>query len=330
MPAPSYHKTSYTGTTNPAADIIALIEADLTAAGWIFVEQATFTQGATPRYMRVWRCPGAINAAEVNFYIGLVRNQAAGVYLSARAFEGYTVGNHTMQRPCITGVESTVPTPPGYVASTADFPLNNSGGTVPFFTELVPTKALVASTNYDVGVLVSRSYLVINVQQAGTTTMGLSWMLGLFDPNYLDSQVTYPPLIAVDLRNVDPMTVSGVSRAPRVTTGPNAFGVFAFPESVPFGLFTGLVPEKTSGTIRATRVALGSVGAASGFTGNGAAYRGLLYDVVAVSLGTSVTLLKVGDKVTIGSTTYTALGSSGAVIWSTGTVGYFFNTAAGS
>ena len=328
MAAPSYHKTAFTGTSDPAGGIITLIETDLTAAGWTFVEQASFTQAATARYMRVWKCPSTLNAAGVDFHIGLVKNQAAGIYIAARAFEGYTAAADTIQRPCVVGSATGNPATPGYIGSAADFALDNSA--TPAFTELLPTNALVVSTNYDVAVLASRSYLVINVQAAGSTTMGLTWLLGLFDPVYTDSQVTYPPLVALDLRANAATGVSGVSRTPRVAAGPNAFGAFATPESLPFGLYTGAVAEVTSGIVRVVRVALVGVGATAGFTGAGAAYRGKLYDVIAAPLGTSTTALKVGDTLTIGGTVYTALGSSAGVIWATGTVGYFFNTAMGS
>ncbi|HLL68806.1 MAG TPA: hypothetical protein VK453_24290 [Micromonosporaceae bacterium] len=104
MPAPSYHLTSMTGSADPAAGIIALIEVDLLAAGWTFVEEtAPFTQAAVARLMRVWKCPASLNVAVADFYVGLVRNTAAGAYFAVRAFEGWDAVAKTMQRPCIQG-----------------------------------------------------------------------------------------------------------------------------------------------------------------------------------------------------------------------------------
>lgn len=44
MAAPSFLVTNYSNTGNTASDIIGLVEARLTAAGWVFVEEYAFTQ----------------------------------------------------------------------------------------------------------------------------------------------------------------------------------------------------------------------------------------------------------------------------------------------
>jgi hypothetical protein len=624
MAVPAYALTSYTGTTDPAGDIVALIEAQLTSAGWTFVEQTGFTQAATPRYLRVWKCPAALNIAGVDFYVGLVKNQAAGTYLAARAFEGYNSTNHTMQRPCISGtavqapsgvsltprttisnagtdmtygagmfvgvggtttaqsspdgitwttrtlptsqtwlgvafgnakfvavggrgaaaapssdgitwaaatmpastnwascaygnsiwvavgattVAASAPDPTGtwtartlptsqtwkdvafgggifvaiggtataaasstdgqtwtartmpaattwgsvaygngvfvainnantqvaatspdginwtqrtlpvtaswagiafgngifvatggngtiatstdgitwvnrtnpavstglviqaygsaatgpigatwaffgtstigytspldttlpYHAGTGDWPADASG--VPAIAELLPNTALAVSTNYDVGVLVSKSYLVLGINTLGTTTSILSWVIGLYAPAGGDSQSAYPPLAVVDMKNNAQNAVSGTSRSMRVILATAAFCVGPAYETVLLGILAGAVAEPTTASIRASRVVLGgavSAGVGLGFTGvGGGAYRGRLYDVVAVSTGnTTATVTKIGDSVTIGGVTYTALGpssSSGGLFGYTGgCCSWFFNTAAGT
>ena len=104
MAAPSYALTSATANSaDPAGDIITLVETRLTAAGWVFIEEVAFTQAATARLQRVWKCPGTQNAAGTDFYVGLVKNAAAGIYFAARAFEGY---NSTTISPVKMGMKS--------------------------------------------------------------------------------------------------------------------------------------------------------------------------------------------------------------------------------
>jgi hypothetical protein len=101
MTAPNYSLTNYFGTTDPAGDILTLLEAKLVIGQWVFVEEVAFTQAATARIMRVWKCPSTLNAAGVDFYVGFVKDAVAGIYFAVRAFEGWDVTAKTMQRPVL-------------------------------------------------------------------------------------------------------------------------------------------------------------------------------------------------------------------------------------
>lgn len=621
MPAPSYALTNYAGTTDPAGDILALIEVRLADAGWEFVEQASFTQSALARYMRVWKCPGTLNTSTVDFYIGLVKNQAAGTYLAARVFEGYNSTTHTIQRPCLKGDQAqapygtawtprTLPASLGHnivfangiflvtatasvsnyvsldginwttkvypsssnwkkacygngiwvavsastnVAASTPDPINTSwtartlpssmnanalaygnpgsnpifvclsataagtvgaystdgiswtastlpspgagvswsnvaygngvfiavantavttvaarstdgitwssitmpssaiwndvvyaegtwvavgtgvvaystndgvtwqlgsmpvaagtciaygnglfvaatgtvmayslngidwvtglsstnsvtslaygaglfvgirvgsynltslnpmdltlaahagvqdwaldGSTIPAMVDTQTITNLVNSTNYDVGILVSKSYLVIGVNTAGTATQVFQWILGLFQPIYTDDQAVYPPLMAVgDPRTAAPAS-NGVSRAPRVTYSANAFAAYMGPESVMIGMFVGAAYDPASMSIRGSRVVVAGYNSSFGWSlANGGTFHGWLLDCVAVFTGGSAAVLKIGDSVTIGGVTMVALGQSAstASFAIQGSCGFFFDVTAGS
>jgi hypothetical protein len=623
MPAPSYALTNYTGTSDPAGDILTLIETRLTAAGWTYIEQASFTQGGTPRYMRVWKCPGTQNISTVDFYIGLVKNQAAGTYLAARVFEGYNSGTHLITRPCVKGDQNVAPqgttwtarsmsvsvnyqqivfgnglflatgdgsanysistdginwvtkvypsssawrqavygngvwvavsNSTNVAASTADpnstwtartlpssmsakaLAYGNPGGnpifvclssngnstvaasstdgatwvartlpapgpsttwnavaygngvfiavannvattvaarstdginwspvvlpsglwngvvygagtwvavgnnnvaatstddgatwqarsmpvaaggcvtygngmfvagsssiiasspdgiawtirpqspnsintvaygaglfvghvigttasinvsamdltypyhagvqtfaadgsTIPGMVDVQTTTNLVVSTNYDVGILASNSYLVVGVNTLGTTTQVFTWILGLYKPIAPESQAVYPPVMAIgDIRAQGNVAANGVSRAIRVAVGANAFGASIGPESVLLGTFPGASPEPASNSIRASRVFVaGSNGGSNGWAlAYGGKFHGWLYDCVAVNTGTSATVIRIGDTVTIGGRTYVAFGqsNSGGLFMAYGACAFFWDTAAGS
>lgn len=108
MAAPSYAYTPNTAnSTDPAGDILTLIEARLTAAGWVFIEEVAYTSGVA-KLMRVWKNPASLNVAGVDFFVGFIKNAVAGTLLSARAFEGWDTGAKTMNHPCIAGSATTI------------------------------------------------------------------------------------------------------------------------------------------------------------------------------------------------------------------------------
>lgn len=611
MAAPQYGFTNYFGTSDPAGDILTLIENQLTNTEWVFVEQVSFTQSATARVMRVWKNPSTLNAAGVDFYIGLVKNAVAGIYLAFRSFEGWNTTTKTMQRPCLGGTNnfianwsaiaygnstyvavangtttSTAATSPdginwtsrlmpttafswtgvayggttfvavatgtniaatspdgitwtartlpstanwtgvyyggglfvafvngtttaatspdgitwttrtlpsasawtagtygggthviisassGVAATSTDgaswtsrtFPANTFGSiaygngtfvaiatvnstnaaatspngttwttqtlpitqvwgpiafgngsftvvggtgasvsatttdgvtwtqrtgvgatamtfgtlfatvsavasaagassystdgitftigkgmglvssvalgdyapsavTLPPMADSGPT--LTATTNYDVAVLASKSYLAVGINANGTGTVVLARIVGLYSPAYSDSQVSNPPLMNLDLRLGANSAATGVSRSMRVpidANGTSTFAIGAGPESLLVGSFSGGLKEPVTQSIRGSRVALvASSGNTTGFTLTGG-MRGWLYDCTAVATSTA-TALKIADTVTIGATVWTAFGSSTTTA-NTGItnqpVGYFFNVLAGS
>lgn len=103
MPAPAYFFENYFQTGEPAMDLMNKIEAQLTSAGWVFVEQVAYTQSVA-RIMRVWQNPAALNAAGADFYVGLIRNAASGqTYFAIRTFEGWNATTKAILRPTIGG-----------------------------------------------------------------------------------------------------------------------------------------------------------------------------------------------------------------------------------
>ena len=607
MPAPSYALTNYFGTSDPAGDLVNLIEPRLTAAGWTYVTQVSFTQAATARYMRVWKNPASLNAAGVDFYIGLCKNQVAGIYFSIRAFEGFNSGTNTMTKPCVSGsatfssfptvmaygggiyvamqanliysstdgftwtsvanpspgqtwtnvrylngafwavapsyttgltstdgvtwtaftlpsasnwediswasgkvyvvvgqgttfatspdgvtwtartvtsgnwgyvvyhtgtskyltiapsssttmwstdgitwtavtgalpatsnwtslatngtsivagattslstvayatdptaatwatqtmpstvqwgnvvwtgtqyvavantstASATSPTGTTWTAAgalpasvawsqviqgnstlvamvngTLNVAQSTNGGTswtstnfmvprpyapgnFPAANSLMPAitdswLTLAVTTNYDIGILASKSYLVIGINTNATGTAVYSCYVGLFSPAYSDSQSTTPPLVVCQPTNVYNSGVQGTSRTLRTTIDTNAYGATASAESTLVGLWNSTTKENTSQMIRASRVMLIGGTPASGFTAT-AGFRGWLYDCIAVAV-TNATV-KVGDTATVGSTPYTFLtqGFAGITLAAAAQHGLFWNVLAGS
>jgi len=595
MAAPAYTLTNYLGTADPAGDLITLIETNLTSAGWVFIEQTSFTQAATARVQRTWKCPGTQNAAGVDYYVGLVKNVAAGVYFATRVFESWDSTGKTMIRPVLTGNGSPVaqftcvaygagkfvaltnssaaPLAATIAATSTDgitwtanqavnLPVGNwssitygnstfvavqagstnaatssdgitwtlrtlpssvtwgalsygggkfltvdtgggssvaatspdgitwtaqtmpasvawkstaygsglfvaifgsssnticysspdgatwtgrnlqssatwagvvagggrfiatsngtataystdgiswtAGGTVtsgnysllaygnstfvialpgstsaytspdgvtwtsrtlatsstwasmaygnstfvmvsngstasamsspdgatwtsrylhsamgggavgnyalnstsyPLFIDAIPVTALVASTNYDIGILASKSYLAIAVNLNATATQVFAWVLGLYQPSYADAQATYPPLMMCSLDVAMAQAASGVSRNLRPQSDSFPFSIAPGPESLLLGNWTGGVKEPLSQSIRGSRVALG--GGAQGPNVGGfvstAGFRGWMYDAMAVAAQAST--VHVGDTATVGATNWVALGS---------------------
>lgn len=616
MAAPSYLLSqAVANSTDPAGDIITLVETRLTAAGWVFVEETAFTQTAVARVMRVWKNPAALNAAAVDFYIGLIKNAVAGIYFAARAFEGYKTSNHTMQKPCISGAAThypvggytwiartmpasgysalaygngvfvalgsasgtgatvsldgitwtatvlpasqlwkavtygngvfvavggtagtisatstdgvtwtqrvitsgtylavaygnstftavgststvaatspdgvtwtsrTVPasatytsvaygaglfvavrtgstaaisspdgitwtvvtmpmsttwnsiaygggmfvavsnvagnhiatsSPDGITWTLRDLPNNatwNSvsygnglfyavgggtfatsspdgitwavrtgismttavvsgnpagqfvtvstgttaaaswdydpapnwsagnkdwladGTTQPPIAEAQPTAVLATSTNYDVAVLASRSYLVLGVYAAGTGNMKIGWVLGLINPVYPDSIATFPPLAVITTTGSPVAATAGVSRSMRNLVSANAFGAAVGPESLLIGCAFSLAREPAGDMLRTARVAVGGVQFA-GFTPaqGGSGYRGWLSDCIAASLSGS-TAVRPTNTVTIGGTTYNVMATSAATAAFSATnttCAFAFDTSAGT
>lgn len=89
-------------TTGQAAQqMLDLIEAQLTAAGWVFVEQYP----ATGPGWRVWRCPAALNGVQ-DFYVLFYQGSSALIFGQC---EGYDPSTHQMKRGFYTAGSSGVP-----------------------------------------------------------------------------------------------------------------------------------------------------------------------------------------------------------------------------
>jgi hypothetical protein len=192
MPAPSYHLTNWAGTTDPAGGILTLIEVDLTAAGWTFVEEYAFTQSATSRLMRVWKNPSGLNAAGTDFFVGFVKDAVAGTRLAMRAFEGWDAAGKTIQRPCIQGNASTLPVSQPWSAicfgnstfvavasGTSGANATNFAATSPdgitWTHRTLPATAMWSSVTFGNGVFVAVAYGLTTV--AATSPDGITWTL---------------------------------------------------------------------------------------------------------------------------------------------------------
>lgn len=266
------------------------------------------------RVMRVWKNPAALNGS-ADFHIGFVKDAAGGPRLAVRAFEGWDTTAKTIQNPCIQGSLTLIPNASTYAATvsangvgTGNASWSPAGTTTPLMVDavssLISNYALRNNTNYDVGVLASKSYVVLGIAANGGASTFNAWLLGFYNPGWADSQATYPPLAVVDLQlpNATLSATNGVSRSLRQTNStPGAFAATAGPESMLLGMIrsTGLGKEPATQTVRGSRVVVGSGG--SSFT---AGYWGTLYDAMIVASDSS---LKIGDTVAVGSTTYTVM-----------------------
>lgn len=340
MAAPAYAYTNFSGSFDPGGDILALVEAQLTIAGWQFVEENSFTQSATTRLNRTWRCPGTLNVHGVDFYLHLVKNSAAGTYFAVRMSEAWDAVGKTLLRPVISGATSFSPVAVTFTGGAGNWAL--TGATSPTMYDQGWT--FTTSTQYDVLVLVSKSYIAFTIHPINSATITASFLGGYMIPGYADSVASFPPLFCFsgDAGNQGAASnaTSGVSRSMRVTGATNAWGCAPSPEMLLLGALRSpaatTAKEIISGQLRAVRVAMlgygmqGDLGAYNGVTAVYPGLRGYLYD--AVMLGEqSSGRPNMGDTIVVGGVTYTrffyftaygGLGAANGGIW--------FNAAAGS
>lgn len=186
---------------------------------------------------------------------------------------------------------------------------------------------LATGTSYDVAVLASNSYIAVGINVNGLTTRTGAWYAGLYQPAYSDAQATNPPLAVATLPAGVLGGASGVTRTLRTTSDTNAYAALLFPESLLIGAFDGGA-EPATGTIRATRVAIGGNAYNTGFVGTGT-FRGWLYDCIAVGQ-TAAAVTKIADTVTIGATQYAAFSQGNTVQVASMNYSVFFNPTAGT
>lgn len=231
-------------------------------------------------------------------------------------------------KPVPYGLSPLAPFAPGEYQLNTVLPTSTAGSTI---SNIQPAETFItfsATTSYDIAILASKSYLAVAVNTNGTGTNVFQCVAGLFAPNYTDSVTANPPLWQTN-GGSGMYATSRSMRALPDAANQYTFGGQMNPDGLLAGLHTNAAKEQVGQSIRATRIALTTFDLSLAFVGNpGGAFRGWMYDCVAVAV-TSASVLKVGDTVTLGATTYTAIGtgrsSNNGVYW-----GLFFNTAAGS
>jgi hypothetical protein len=182
------------------------------------------------------------------------------------------------------------------------------------------------SASFDIGILASKSYLAVAVNTNGTGSTLMQFTAGAFAPTYTDNPVTNPPVYLLGYSGGQYATTRNMRTLP--DTGNNyTFGGYLNPDGILAGLHTGAAKDPVMQGIRATRIALTGLDQLLAYTNYGG-LRGYMYDCIAVAIS-SQTALKVGDTVTLGGITYTALGYARNTA-SNAFFGLFFNTTAGN
>jgi hypothetical protein len=295
-----------TGTltdANPAAALITLIEAQMTAQGgtWVFVEEVVIS---TNTY-RVWRNKGSgvanPNSFGTDFYIALRRQTAAGsTDVSVLAFEVWDATNKKAIRPVAGSANSQA------INANFSFGDETNGFTLANVAAYVGIRPLV-TTGFDYIIQVSKNQIAIG---AKVSTNDSACYAGLFE-SLLPSAHPFPLCLVGGgtSSNGTLATTCGVSRHPTVTTtGTNNFQHTLANLITPAGDATSNI-DKLHASAVGSRVLVSP----SGVVGSYGQFHGLLYNVMSLNQGT--TAWRTGDTIPVsgenwvkayllGSTTY--------------------------
>lgn len=277
-------------SANPAADLVAQIEAEFNVHGnWDLLD--TVTIGTNTH--RVWKNRGTgtgANAFGQDFHISLQYAAAGGTTLRIRCFESYDAVADKAIRPCVPSA--------GSLAINAN---GSHGDEVAGFTleaaTLVYADVLAVTTGFDYYIQVSANRLCVAAKYSTTDTAVYA---GLFES--LMAADPFPLAIIGTSGNENAVyTDTGVSRHPNKTTAETYNFVFQMDTWTQI-VGTAQQNDLLHNAAVASRALLRHNQNLPAQYGRA---RGLLHDVILLPDGATAT--RNGDTITVGPETYTKM-----------------------
>lgn len=289
---------------NPAAALITLIEAQMTAQGgtWVFVEEVVIS---TNTY-RVWRNKGSgvtnPNSFGTDFYIAFRRATAAGATdVVVMAFEVWDATNKKAIRPVAGSTTNQA------INANFSFGDETNGFTLALVAATAGLRSLV-TTGFDYVIQVSKNQIAFGVK-VGVNDSAV--YAGLFE-SLLPTAHPFPLcLIGGGTGSTGTLsTTHGVSRHPTMTgTNTNNFQHAISALLTGAGDATSLI-DKLHGSAVGSRVLLSPSGTANTY----GQYHGLLYNVM--NLNNGGTTWRTGDTIPVsGENWVKAYFAAGSTYW---------------